>query len=84
MVVQRYPGIRFPDRAEALGDFASYRVFLDPWEPIADQLRGLWEGLALRGESSILAIHGQQGAGKTLFTQKLTKDFEGTRDAEGV
>lgn len=79
MPEQRYPGIRFPDRAEALGDFASYRVFLDPWEPLAEELRTLWEPLADRGESSILAIHGQQGAGKTLLTKKLTQDFEATR-----
>lgn len=79
MTEQRYPGIRFPDRAEALGDFASYRVFLDPWEPLAEELRRLWEPLADRGESSILAIHGQQGAGKTLLTKKLTQDFEATR-----
>jgi hypothetical protein len=76
---QRYPGIRFPDRAEALPDFASYRVFLDPWEPLAEELRRLWEPLADRGESSILAIHGQQGSGKTLLTKKLTQDFEATR-----
>ena len=79
MSEQRYPGIRFPDRAEALDDFASYRVFLDPWEPLADELRKLWEPLANRGESSILAIHGQQGAGKTLLTKKLAQDFEVTR-----
>lgn len=84
MTEQRYPGIRFPDRAEALDDFASYKVFLDPWQPLADELRRLWEPLADRGESSILAIHGQQGAGKTLLTKKLTQDFEATRVAAPV
>jgi len=84
MPEQRYPGIRFPDRAEALGDFASYRVFLDPWEPLAEELRKLWEPLADRGESSILAIHGQQGTGKTLLTKKLTQDFEATRVSQTV
>lgn len=79
MTQQRYPGIRFPDRAEALADFSSYKVFLDPWEPLAEELRRLWEPLADRGESSILAIHGQQGAGKTLLTKKLVQDFEATR-----
>jgi hypothetical protein len=84
VVEQRYPGIRFPDRAEALSDFASYRVFLDPWEPLAEELRRLWEPLADRGESSILAIHGQQGAGKTLLTKKLTQDFEASRVAATI
>lgn len=84
MTLQRYPGIRFPDRAEALGDFATYRVFLDPWEPLAEELRTLWEPLADRGESSILAIHGQQGAGKTLLTKKLVQDYEATRASATV
>jgi hypothetical protein len=57
---------------------------LDPWEPLADELKVLWQALANRGESSILAIHGQQGAGKTLLTKKLTQDFEATRRAAVV
>lgn len=80
-----YPGIRFPDRAEALEDFEGYRVFLDPWNPIADALRPQWEAAALRGSSHICAIHGPQGAGKTLLTRKLASDFETTkRDSHGL
>ncbi len=74
-----YPGIRFPVRAELLGDFQSYRVFLDPWEPIAEELRQRWEPLSNRGETSILAIYGPQGAGKTLLTKKLVEDFQISR-----
>jgi len=76
-----HPGIRFPDRAEALDRFQGYRVFLDPWEPIADSLRSHWSGVALRGESGILGVYGPQGAGKTLLTRKLSGDFESTRAA---
>lgn len=71
-----YPGIRFPDRAEALESFDGYRVFLDPWAPIADALRPHWEAAARRSASHIFAIHGPQGAGKTLLTRKLGADFE--------
>lgn len=74
-----YPGIRFPDRAEALEDFEGYRVFLDPWQPIADALRPRWEAAALRGSSHIFAVHGPQGAGKTLLAKKLAADFESTK-----
>lgn len=84
MTEKRYPGVRFPDRAEALDNFSSYKVFLDPWNPLAEELRRLWEPLANRGESSILAIHGQQGAGKTLLTKKLTQDFETTRASSRI
>lgn len=74
-----YSGIRFPDRAEALEDFEGYRVFLEPWNPIADALRPWWEAAALRRSSHIFAIHAPQGAGKTLLTKKLAKDFETTK-----
>ncbi|MDO4918786.1 hypothetical protein [Kocuria sp.] len=78
-----HPGIRFPDRAEALISFEGYRVFLDPWEPIADTLRSHWSGVALRGESGILGIFGTQGTGKTLLAQKLWTDFNTTKNAKG-
>jgi hypothetical protein len=76
-----YPGIRFPDRAEALGEFAGYKIFLDPWEPLAEDLRKFYEGLAVRRESRVLAIHGSQGTGKTLFATKLRDDFVRSKDA---
>lgn len=79
-----HPGIRFPDRAEALSSFDEYRVFLEPWEPIANELRSHWTGVALRGESGILGIHGAQGAGKTLLTKKLRGDFENTKAASAA
>ena len=80
---EAYTGIRFPDRAEALPDFAGYRIFLDPWQPLADDLRAYYEGLALRRESRVLAIHGDQGTGKTLFATKLRDDFVVSKEAGG-
>lgn len=74
-----YAGIKFPDRAEALTRFSNYRVFLEPWDAIAEQLRDHWLPLVDRGQSGILAIHGQQGAGKTLFTKKIVTDFASAR-----
>jgi hypothetical protein len=74
-----HPGIRFPDRAEALSNFEGYRVFLEPWGPIATELSSHWSAVALRGSSGILGIHGAQGAGKTLLAKQLRSDFEATK-----
>ncbi|HEV2148349.1 MAG TPA: hypothetical protein VGR37_13170 [Longimicrobiaceae bacterium] len=74
-----YHGIKFPDRAEYLEEFEGYKVFLDHWEPLAVELRGMYEGLALRRDTRALAIYGAQGTGKTLFAQKLVSDFRATK-----
>ena len=74
-----YQGILFPDRAESIGDFEGYKVFLDPWDPLAALLQRFYEGLALRRETRILAVHGPQGSGKTLFARKLMDDLNATR-----
>ncbi len=74
-----YQGIIFPERAERLKEFGAYRVFLDHWDELSLSLGEKFEGVALRGESRILAVHGEQGRGKTLFAQQLTKDFERTK-----
>jgi hypothetical protein len=78
-----YQGIRYPDRAERITDFGGYRVFLDHWDGLSNVLGEKFEGVALRGESRVLAIHGEQGRGKTLFAQQLSKDFDRTK-AEGA
>lgn len=77
----QYPGIRFPDRAENLGEYDAYRVFLEPWDPLATDLRKLYEGLAVRRDTRLLAVYGPQGTGKTLFATKLVGDHEATRRA---
>ena len=74
-----YQGIRFPERAERLADFGGYRVFLDHWDDLSISLGEKFEGVALRGESRVLAIHAEQGRGKTLFAQQLSKDFDRTK-----
>ncbi len=79
MATAAYQGIVFPDRAESIRDFPSYRVFLDHWNELSKALGERFEGVALRGESRVLAVHGEQGRGKTLFAQQLAKDFETTR-----
>ena len=79
MAVAAYKGIVFPDRAERVRDFPSYRVFLDRWNELSTALGERFEGVALRGESRVLAVHGEQGRGKTLFAQQLAKDFEKTK-----
>lgn len=63
-----------------LGDFAGYKVFLDPWNPLAEHLRVFYEGLALRRDSRVLAVHGPQGTGKTMFATKLQSDFVASKE----
>lgn len=82
MAPQDYAGIRFPDRAESLNDFTGYKIFLEPWEPLAADLRRYYEGLALRREARVLAVHGAQGIGKTMFATQLLSDFNRTKQGE--
>lgn len=79
MATLTYQGIVYPDRAESIRDFPSYRVFLDHWNNLSTALGERFEGVVLRGESRVLAVHGEQGRGKTLFAQQLAKDFETTK-----
>jgi hypothetical protein len=81
MTNPQYQGILFPDRAENLREFEGYKVFLEHWDSLGTDLRGLYEGLALRRDTRALAIFGEQGTGKTLFADKLADDIERTRDA---
>lgn len=85
MCTIQYQGILFPDRAESLAEpsFSGYKVFLDHWDELGNRLRDLYEGLAIRRDSRVLAIHGAQGSGKTLFARKLASDIERTRVAIG-
>lgn len=80
--VLAYQGIKYPDRAERISDFEAYRVFLDHWDKLSLALGEKFEGVALRGESRVLAVHGEQGRGKTLFAQQLYKDFERTKKGD--
>ena len=56
-------------------------MFLDHWDGLGGDLRRLYEGLALRRETKALAVFGEQGAGKTLFANKLADDIERARQA---
>ena len=80
MSTTSYQGIIFPDRAESLREttYSSYRVFLDFWQPLADQLREFYEPVKTRGETRILLVYGPQGGGKTMFARKLAADFAQT------
>ena len=73
MAVASYRGIVFPDRAESVRDFPSYRVFLDHWNELSTALGERFEGVALRGESRVLAVHGEQGRGRRFSHNSLQK-----------
>lgn len=63
MTGAEYQGILFPDRAETLGEdvYSGYRVFLDFWDPLAEQLRIFYEGVALRRDSRAVVVYAPQG-----------------------
>jgi hypothetical protein len=68
----------FPDRAENLGQFASYDVDLAHWQTLSALFRHTFRGVYERGASAVLLVHGGQGTGKTLFSRRLAEDFERT------
>lgn len=72
-------GIVYPDRAEGVGRYSGYKVFVDFWEPLTDHLAEQFRVLRLRGQTKILAIYGEQGSGKTLFSTQLLEDHAAAR-----
>ncbi|AKT40074.1 hypothetical protein [Chondromyces crocatus] len=76
-----YRRLRFPTRAEHLAQFSTYQVRLDHWRPLAAPFEDAFTGVYERGDAAILLIHGAQGSGKTLFCDRLERDF--LRAAEG-
>jgi hypothetical protein len=70
-----YPHLRYPERAESLGDYEAYQVSLDHWSPLAAPFSAAFQKVFIQGAASILLIDGAQGSGKTLFTQRLERDF---------
>jgi len=66
----------FPDRAENLGQFSTYDVDLEHWKSLSAVFRQTFRTVYERGSSAVLLVHGLQGTGKTLFSRRLTQDFE--------
>lgn len=74
-----YQALLYPDRAENLSRqdvFQNYRVFLNHWDNLSEQVRIAYEAAHSRNQSQILLVHGEQGAGKSLFVNRLFSDFE--------
>ena len=72
----------FPERAENLGQFASYDVDLAHWKSLSAVFQLTFRTVHDRGSSAILLVHGAQGTGKTLFSRRLEQDFK--KASEGV
>ena len=77
-----YRRLHFPVRAENLGQFSTYQVRLDHWRPLALPFEDAFTGVYERGSSAVLLIHGAQGSGKTLFCDRLQRDFERATQGE--
>lgn len=81
-----YLGIKYPDRAESLreSEFSEYRTFLEHWDTLGERLRFMYEGLALRGDTRALIVHGDQGSGKTMLAGRLSGDFRERQKNSGA
>lgn len=82
-----YPDLlRFPERAEYLGQrpYRDYRVHLEHWQELSQLFRDTFKKVYTRGSSAVLLIHGTQGTGKTLFSERLLADFERTRRGDDI
>ncbi|WP_037291099.1 hypothetical protein [Saccharibacillus sacchari] len=80
-----YNRISFPNRAEDMRYNEkyqhSYRIYLDHWDSFLAFLSDSLQKVVSRDSSHALAIYGPQGAGKTLFSDKLENDFLKVRKA---
>lgn len=72
-------GIKYPERAESLDSFGGYKVFVDFWGPLIENLSEQYRRLALRNETRVLGIYGPQGSGKTMFSHQLLEDHKSTQ-----
>jgi hypothetical protein len=68
--------LRFPERAENLGQFSTYEVDLEHWKSLSVVFRQTFQTIYERGSSAILLVHGAQGTGKTLFSRRLEQDYQ--------
>lgn len=78
MFEEEFQGISFPERAESISSemFSDYKVFLEHWDILSTEIKLLFEGMSLRGQTKAACIHGYQGTGKTLFSKRFFSDFE--------
>jgi hypothetical protein len=74
-VMSLYRRLKFPQRAENLGQYSSYQVDLAHWIPLSEPFEDRFQGTYERGDASVLLVHGHQGCGKTLFCDRLFSDF---------
>lgn len=73
-----YEVLLFPVRAENLEQFSAYDYDVDlaHWKGLSSIFQQTFQNVYERGASAILLVHGAQGTGKTLFSQRLQQDFE--------
>jgi hypothetical protein len=80
---QDFQRVVYPERAEYLAnesDFQGYRIFLDHWNDITLYLQESYEVLRTRRFSKGLIIFGKQGCGKSVLANKITGDFQRSKE----
>ncbi|MEX1363914.1 MAG: hypothetical protein AB1Z98_12355 [Nannocystaceae bacterium] len=77
-----YQLLLFPERAEYLKQsrFERYKIHLEHWGELSTEFRRAFELVYSRKSARILLVHGKQGTGKTLFTQRVEQDFQLVKD----
>ena len=78
-----YQRIRYPDVGESVGGFENYKVFLKHWDSLGEVLRDAFEVVRTRGQTRVIALHGEQGIGKTIFAERLEADLEASASSLG-
>lgn len=77
-----YQLLLFPERAEYLqqSQFVRYRIHLEHWRELSVEFRRAFEAVYVRRSARVLLVHGEQGTGKTLFTQRMERDFQRVKE----
>jgi len=77
-----YQLLLFPERAEYLeqSQFVRYWIHLEHWRELSAEFRRAFEAVYVRRSARILLVHGEQGTGKTLFTQRMERDFQRVKE----
>lgn len=79
-----YQLLLFPERAEYLQQpqFGRYQIHLEHWRELSVEFRRAFEAVYMRRSARILLVHGEQGTGKTLFTQRVERDFQRVKNRD--
>ncbi|AKT41778.1 hypothetical protein [Chondromyces crocatus] len=77
-----YDELEFPARAEYLDQYENYQVDIAHWKELAEQFKKAFRQVYARRSAAVLLVHGPQGSGKSMFSTRLSQDYERTKRGE--